>query len=75
MILNFLQSLRHLMLIFALEINAASTITALTLSSLFDLKRTYFFIAGIAGVSPKVATIGVSSSNVRSLLSLTIKSL
>jgi len=31
---------------------------ALTFSSLFDFCETYFFIAGIAGVSPKVATLG-----------------
>ncbi|KAL6719622.1 hypothetical protein ACLMJK_001543 [Lecanora helva] len=40
------------------EINAASTITALTFSNLFDFTKTYFLIAGIAGVSPKVATLG-----------------
>ncbi|KAL8761804.1 MAG: hypothetical protein Q9194_007644 [Teloschistes cf. exilis] len=42
----------------ALKINAASTITALTFSPLFDLQKTYFMIAGIAGISPKVATLG-----------------
>lgn len=31
---------------------------ALVLSPLFDLTTTYFFIAGIAGVNPKVATLG-----------------
>jgi purine nucleoside permease len=40
------------------EINAASTIAALLHSSCFDLRSTYFLIAGIAGVNPKVATIG-----------------
>ncbi|KAL8720094.1 MAG: hypothetical protein Q9225_003001 [Loekoesia sp. 1 TL-2023] len=40
------------------EINAASSITALTFSPLFDLRQTYFLIAGIAGISPKVATLG-----------------
>ena len=40
------------------EINAASTMTALTFSPLFDFTKTYFLIAGIAGISPKVATIG-----------------
>ncbi|TVY42029.1 Purine nucleoside permease [Lachnellula occidentalis] len=40
------------------EINAASTISALSLSSLFDLRKTYFLIAGIAGINPKVGTIG-----------------
>lgn len=43
---------------FQAEINAASTITALTFSPLFDLRKTYFMIAGIAGISPKVATLG-----------------
>lgn len=41
-----------------LEINAASSVTALVLSPHFDLTTTYFFIAGIAGVNPKVATLG-----------------
>ena len=40
------------------EINAAATITALTRSSHFDLRSTYFLIAGTACVNPKVATIG-----------------
>lgn len=40
------------------EINAASTISALVYSNLFDLKKTYFLIAGIAGVNPHVATTG-----------------
>lgn len=40
------------------EINAANSINALTFSSLFDFSKTYFMIAGIAGVSPKVATLG-----------------
>ena len=40
------------------EINAASTITALVKSPKFDLTTTYFMIAGIAGVNPKVATLG-----------------
>lgn len=40
------------------EINAASSITALTFSPLFDLTSTYFMIAGIAGVNPEVATLG-----------------
>lgn len=31
---------------------------ALTFSGLFDFTKTYFMIAGIAGVSPKVATLG-----------------
>ncbi|CDO72036.1 hypothetical protein BN946_scf184943.g71 [Trametes cinnabarina] len=40
------------------EINAASTITALVHSPLFNLSRTYFLIAGIAGISPKLGTLG-----------------
>ena len=40
------------------EINAANSMNALTFSGLFDFTRTYFLIAGIAGVSPKVATLG-----------------
>ena len=40
------------------EINAASTISAVVLSPDFDLTTTYFMIAGIAGVNPKVATLG-----------------
>ncbi|GAA5989031.1 hypothetical protein JCM10908_006279 [Rhodotorula pacifica] len=40
------------------EINAAATITALTLSRDFDLTNTYFLIAGIAGVNPHVGTLG-----------------
>jgi purine nucleoside permease len=40
------------------EINAASTITALVLSQKFDFTSTYFMIGGIAGVSPKVGTLG-----------------
>ena len=38
--------------------NAASTIMALGLNPNIDLKNTYFIIAGIAGTSPKVCTIG-----------------
>ncbi len=41
-----------------LEINAATSMTALTFSPLFNLTHTYFLIAGIAGVNPKVATLG-----------------
>ncbi|KAJ5807944.1 hypothetical protein N7474_009213 [Penicillium riverlandense] len=40
------------------EINAATTITSVALSTLFDLTQTYFFIAGIAGVNPERATTG-----------------
>ncbi|KIK70001.1 hypothetical protein GYMLUDRAFT_53124 [Collybiopsis luxurians FD-317 M1] len=40
------------------EINAASTITSLIQSRTFDLTKTYFLIAGVAGINPKVSTIG-----------------
>lgn len=40
------------------EINAASTISALMLTPLFDLSKTYFLIAGIAGINPKHGTLG-----------------
>ncbi|KAJ7259131.1 purine nucleoside permease [Mycena haematopus] len=40
------------------EINAASSIAALVHSPLTSLEETYFLIAGIAGVNPKVGTIG-----------------
>lgn len=40
------------------EINAATTITALTFSPLFNLTKTYFLIAGIAGINPEIATLG-----------------
>lgn len=40
------------------EINAASTISAVVLSDNFDLRKTYFMIAGIGGVNPKLGTLG-----------------
>ncbi|KAL1604940.1 hypothetical protein SLS60_004481 [Paraconiothyrium brasiliense] len=40
------------------EINAAVTITSLFLSPLFDLKSTYFLVAGVGGINPEVATLG-----------------
>lgn len=40
------------------EINAASTISALALSPVFNLTKTFFLIAGIAGISPHQGTIG-----------------
>jgi purine nucleoside permease len=40
------------------EINAASSLSAVVLSPRFDFTYTYFMIAGIAGVNPKVATLG-----------------
>ncbi|MGJ7527914.1 purine-nucleoside phosphorylase [Variovorax sp. GB1P17] len=38
--------------------NAAASITALVFSGKFDLSKTYFLVAGIAGVDPNVSTIG-----------------
>ena len=40
------------------EINAASSISALIYSNLFNLTQTYFLVAGIAGINPHVATTG-----------------
>ncbi|CRG87059.1 putative protein C285,05 [Talaromyces islandicus] len=40
------------------EINAAVTMTSLAFSDLFDLRSTYFFVAGIAGISPLQGTTG-----------------
>ena len=40
------------------EINAASSVSAVIYSSLFDLTSTYFMVAGIAGFNPHVATTG-----------------
>ncbi|GAA5865029.1 hypothetical protein JCM8547_007687 [Rhodosporidiobolus lusitaniae] len=43
------------------EINAASTVMALTLSSQFDFTQTYFLIAGIAGINPYMGTLGTAA--------------
>ncbi|KAF2102285.1 NUP-domain-containing protein [Rhizodiscina lignyota] len=40
------------------EINAASSITAVAFSPLFDFRTTYFMIAGVAGINPEIAGIG-----------------
>ncbi|KAI1803030.1 putative purine nucleoside permease [Daldinia bambusicola] len=40
------------------EINAATSAAALAFSARFDLRASYFLLAGIAGVSPKLATLG-----------------
>ncbi|KZF26169.1 NUP-domain-containing protein [Xylona heveae TC161] len=40
------------------EINAAVTVASLVATPLFDLTSTYFFIGGIAGINPEVATLG-----------------
>jgi purine nucleoside permease len=41
-----------------IEINAASTISALVYSSGFDLTKSYFLVAGIAGINPYFGTTG-----------------
>jgi purine nucleoside permease len=38
--------------------NAAASIMAVAYSGLFDLKKTYFIIAGIAGIDPAQGTLG-----------------
>ncbi|TDV11754.1 purine-nucleoside phosphorylase [Paraburkholderia caballeronis] len=38
--------------------NAAASTMAVTFAPQFDLRRTYFVIAGIAGVNPRVGTLG-----------------
>ena len=38
------------------EVNAAASVSAIVNSPFFDLRKTYFFEAGIAGVNPKCAT-------------------
>ena len=40
------------------EVNAASTISALLYSKVFNLQKTYFLIAGIAGINPSEGTLG-----------------
>ncbi|KAK0654948.1 purine nucleoside permease [Cercophora newfieldiana] len=39
-------------------INASLALSALLCSPLFDLRNTYFLIAGIAGVNPRMASLG-----------------
>lgn len=39
-------------------INAALTLSALLSSSEFELSKTYFLIAGVGGINPKVGTLG-----------------
>jgi purine nucleoside permease len=38
--------------------NAAASMMAVQLSGLFDLRRTYFLVAGIAGIDPAQGTLG-----------------
>ncbi|CAJ2499717.1 Uu.00g025700.m01.CDS01 [Anthostomella pinea] len=40
------------------EINAAATTMALMVSNKFDLTQTYFLLGGIAGVNPKLGSLG-----------------
>ncbi|KAK9426091.1 hypothetical protein SUNI508_12635 [Seiridium unicorne] len=40
------------------EINAAASLSALVFSPKFELSSTYFLVAGIAGVNPKLGTLG-----------------
>ncbi|KAI2463500.1 putative purine nucleoside permease [Annulohypoxylon bovei var. microspora] len=40
------------------EINAAASTMAFLLSERFDLSKTYFLLAGIAGINPKLGTLG-----------------
>jgi purine nucleoside permease len=41
--------------------NAAASIMAVLYSGKFDLRRTYFIVAGIAGIDPKRGTIGTAA--------------
>jgi purine nucleoside permease len=43
------------------QTNAAASTMALTFSPKFDLRKTYFLIAGIAGISPHEGTIGTTA--------------
>jgi purine nucleoside permease len=40
------------------EINAATSMSALVYSDKFDFTKTYFMVAGIAGINPEVGTLG-----------------
>jgi purine nucleoside permease len=41
--------------------NAASSMTALVYSHVFDLSKTYFIIGGIAGIDPEQGTLGTAA--------------
>ncbi len=41
--------------------NAAASVMALTLDPQFDLTRSYFLIAGVAGIDPAMGTIGTAT--------------
>lgn len=40
------------------EANAAASVSALVYSGTFDLRKTYWLIAGIAGINPRYGTLG-----------------
>ncbi|MBF7144740.1 MULTISPECIES: purine-nucleoside phosphorylase [Pseudomonas] len=43
------------------QTNAAASTLALALAPQFDLRKTYFLVAGIAGISPKHGTLGTTA--------------
>lgn len=43
------------------QTNATASTLALALSSQFDLRHTYFLVAGIAGINPKQGTLGTAA--------------
>lgn len=43
------------------QTNAAASTLALALSQKFDLRKSYFLVAGIAGISPKHGTLGTTA--------------
>ena len=55
--MTMMMNVRDYLLIYPV-INAALTLSALLASPLFDLTKSYFLIAGIAGINPKVGTLG-----------------
>ncbi|MCB8876542.1 purine-nucleoside phosphorylase [Acidisoma silvae] len=40
------------------EVNAAASVSALVYSRQFDLRKTYWLVAGIAGINPRYGTLG-----------------
>ncbi|MGY2222994.1 purine-nucleoside phosphorylase [Pseudomonas gingeri] len=43
------------------QTNAAASVLALALSTRFDLRQTYFLVAGIAGINPHRGTLGTAA--------------
>ncbi|WP_213877632.1 purine nucleoside permease [Pseudomonas sp. dw_358] len=43
------------------QTNATASTLALALSSEFDLRKTWFLVAGIAGINPKLGTLGTTA--------------